>query len=106
VDSVELKLEAGEIHVRLGHAEMIDWPCPECGAACATPRSSASWVGCGPRRGEAADVCFENEGHTEGRWILKKLGSTEFREGQMNKRRAVRVIMGMTLTAQIKIQQS
>ena len=34
VDSVELKLEVGEIHVRLAHHEMIDWPCPECGAAC------------------------------------------------------------------------
>jgi transposase len=34
VDSVELKLEAGEIYVRLGHHEMVDWPCPECGAAC------------------------------------------------------------------------
>jgi transposase len=31
---VELKLEAGEIHVYLRHDEMIDWPCPECGAAC------------------------------------------------------------------------
>jgi len=27
VDSVELKLEVGEIHVRLAHHEMIDWPC-------------------------------------------------------------------------------
>ena len=36
----------------------------------------------------------------EGRWILKKLGSTEFRERQMNKRRAARVIKGTTLTAQ------
>ena len=34
MDSVELKLELGEIHVRLAHHEMIDWPCPECGAAC------------------------------------------------------------------------
>ena len=34
VDSVELKLEVGEIHVRLAHHDMIDWPCPECGAAC------------------------------------------------------------------------
>lgn len=34
VDSVELKLEAGEIHVYLRHDEMIDWPCPECGAVC------------------------------------------------------------------------
>jgi transposase len=34
VDSVELKLEVGEIHVRLAHHEMIDWPCSECGTAC------------------------------------------------------------------------
>jgi len=34
VDSVELKLEAGEIHVHLRHHDMIHWPCPECGAAC------------------------------------------------------------------------
>jgi transposase len=34
VDSVYLKLEVGEIHVRLAHHETIDWPCPECGAAC------------------------------------------------------------------------
>jgi transposase len=34
VDSVELKLEVGEIHVRLAHHEMIDWLCPECGTAC------------------------------------------------------------------------
>jgi len=27
VESVELKLEAGEIHVRLGHHDLIDWPC-------------------------------------------------------------------------------
>jgi transposase len=34
VESVELKLEAGEVHVHLAHDEMINWPCPECGAAC------------------------------------------------------------------------
>ena len=34
VESVELKLEAGEVHVRLGHHGMIHWPCPECGADC------------------------------------------------------------------------
>lgn len=34
VDAVELKLEAGEIHVFLRHDEMIEWACPECGAAC------------------------------------------------------------------------
>jgi hypothetical protein len=32
VDSVDLKLEAGEIHVYVQHHEMIKWPCPECGA--------------------------------------------------------------------------
>ena len=32
-DSVELKL-VGEVHVHLAHHEMMDWPCPECGAAC------------------------------------------------------------------------
>ena len=32
VESVELKLEAGEVHVHLAHDEMIDWPCGECGA--------------------------------------------------------------------------
>ncbi|MCW5978959.1 MAG: transposase family protein [Bryobacteraceae bacterium] len=32
VDSVDLKLEGGEIHVYLKHHEMINWPCPECGA--------------------------------------------------------------------------
>jgi transposase len=34
VDSVELKLEVGEIHVRLAHHDMINWPCPECGTEC------------------------------------------------------------------------
>jgi len=34
VDAGELKLEVGEIHVRLAHHDRIDWPCPECGAAC------------------------------------------------------------------------
>jgi len=34
VDSVDLKLEAGEVHVHLAHQDNIDWPCPECGAAC------------------------------------------------------------------------
>jgi len=34
VDAVELKLEAGEIHVHLRHQDMIHWPCPECGTAC------------------------------------------------------------------------
>ena len=32
VESVELKLEAGEVHVHLAHEEMIDWRCAECGA--------------------------------------------------------------------------
>jgi transposase len=34
VESVELKLEVGEVHVHLAHDEKIDWPCPECGAGC------------------------------------------------------------------------
>ena len=33
MESVELKLEAGEAHVHLARQERIDWPCPECGAA-------------------------------------------------------------------------
>ena len=31
---VDLKLESGEGHVYLRHQEMIDWPRPECDAAC------------------------------------------------------------------------
>lgn len=31
---MELKLEVGEIHVHLAHADRMDWPCPECGMAC------------------------------------------------------------------------
>lgn len=34
VDSVELKLEQGEVHVRLAHHEVTGWSCPECGAPC------------------------------------------------------------------------
>ena len=34
VDSVELKLEAGEVHVHLAHPDRMDGPCPECGASC------------------------------------------------------------------------
>jgi transposase len=34
VDWVDLKLEAGEVHVRLAHRDRMDWPCPECGASC------------------------------------------------------------------------
>lgn len=34
VDSVELKLDQGEVHVRLAHHDMIHWPCPECGSLC------------------------------------------------------------------------
>ena len=34
VDSVDLELEAGEIHVHLAHPDGMDWPCPECGASC------------------------------------------------------------------------
>jgi transposase len=28
------KTESGEVHVYLRHHDMIQWPCPECGAAC------------------------------------------------------------------------
>ena len=34
VDWVDLKLEAGEVHVRLAHRDRMGWPCPECGASC------------------------------------------------------------------------
>ena len=34
VDSVDLELEAGEIHVHLAHPDGMDWPCPECGTFC------------------------------------------------------------------------
>jgi len=34
VDSVELKLEQGEVHVHLAHHDMVGWPCPECEASC------------------------------------------------------------------------
>lgn len=30
----ELKLAEGEVHVHLDHHEVINWPCPECGADC------------------------------------------------------------------------
>src|SRR5688500_1734540 len=31
VESVELKLADGEIHVHLAHQKLPSWPCPECG---------------------------------------------------------------------------
>jgi transposase len=34
VESVELQLESGEVHVRLAHAEGEQWPCAECGLLC------------------------------------------------------------------------
>lgn len=34
VERVELKLEAGEVHVYLGHGEQGKWPCPKYGALC------------------------------------------------------------------------
>ena len=34
VDAVELKLDAGEVHVHLGHRDGRDWPCAECGTGC------------------------------------------------------------------------
>ena len=35
VERVDLKLEIGEVHIVLGHAADLLWPCPECGAMCA-----------------------------------------------------------------------
>jgi transposase len=32
VESVDARLEVGEIHVFLAHQDEADWPCPECGA--------------------------------------------------------------------------
>ena len=34
VDAVELKLEAGEVHVHLAHRVGMEWPCPKCGTRC------------------------------------------------------------------------
>jgi len=34
VESVELQLESGEVHVRLAHADGQQWPCAECGTLC------------------------------------------------------------------------
>ena len=34
VERVELKLEAGEVHVHLGHEDRLKWTCPECGEPC------------------------------------------------------------------------
>ncbi len=34
VERVDLKLEIGEVHIILGHAPELRWPCPECGASC------------------------------------------------------------------------
>jgi transposase len=34
VERVELKLAEGEVHVHLDHHEVMNWPCPECGADC------------------------------------------------------------------------
>jgi transposase len=33
VDSLELKLDVGEIHICWAHHDMIDRPCSECGTA-------------------------------------------------------------------------
>lgn len=35
VESVDLQLSKGEVHVRLTHDEGLAWPCPECGLSCA-----------------------------------------------------------------------
>lgn len=34
VESVELKLEVGEVHVYLAHRDRIEWACSECGVGC------------------------------------------------------------------------
>jgi transposase len=34
VDRVELRLEAGEVHVWLEHHEVVEWACAECGQGC------------------------------------------------------------------------
>lgn len=34
VESVDLKLVEGEVHVYLAHEKLENWPCAECGAAC------------------------------------------------------------------------
>jgi len=34
VESVDLRLTDGEIHVYLAHRKQESWPCPECGAGC------------------------------------------------------------------------
>jgi hypothetical protein len=55
VDSAELKLEAGEIHVHRQHHDMMKWECSECGAAanCMTINRSGrggTWTRAGIRR--------------------------------------------------------
>src|SRR5450759_180965 len=34
VQSVDLKLTEGEVHIYLEHGSGLDWPCPECGRLC------------------------------------------------------------------------
>ena len=34
VSEVDLRLDEGEIHVRLSHKRKLKWPCPECGEPC------------------------------------------------------------------------
>jgi transposase len=34
VESVELQVECGEVHVRLAHADGEQWACAECGSLC------------------------------------------------------------------------
>ncbi len=43
VDSVDLKLESGEIHVRLAHHDLIHWPCSECGCDCTLYDHQPEW---------------------------------------------------------------
>lgn len=51
VESVELKLVDGEIHVHLAHEKVERWPCPECGAA------SKLYDHQGERRWRHLDTC-------------------------------------------------
>src|SRR6267142_6251635 len=34
VESVDLQLEKGEIHVGLNHRQEVEWKCPDCGKVC------------------------------------------------------------------------
>ena len=51
VDWVDLKLEAGEVHVRLAHRDRMGWPCPDAAPPSTTISPSGSGDGsCTPPR--------------------------------------------------------